>query len=169
MAAFHLDVSSLNPPPTWRGQNDYGDSACLEILLKDQILICSNENLEACAFRGIQQVAVFELRPTSLIRCADPVIGEQPAQRNWSAVVEKHSHYTGASALRAACSSTCFTCSIVTPGNHSTNCDAAAPSSRFAKSAAIGTRVPRNSHAPLTRSGSRSAAGHVDQSIMKRG
>lgn len=29
------------------------------------------------------------------------------------------------------------------------------------------TRVPRNNQAPLTRSGSRSTAGQVDQSIMK--
>jgi hypothetical protein len=30
----------------------------------------------------------------------------------------------------------------------------------------MGTRVPRNTHAPLTRLGSHSAAEHVDQSIM---
>ena len=74
--------------------------------------------------------------------------------------------YAGAKALRAACSSTARTCSMVTPGNHSTNCDASAPSSRFSKRAATGTRVPRNTQAPLTRSGSRSTAGQVGQSIM---
>src|SRR4249919_3465018 len=57
---------------------------------------------------------------------------------------------------------------MVTPGNHSTNCDTSAPSSRFSKSAATDTRVPRNTHAPLTRSGSRSTAGQVDQSIMRQ-
>jgi hypothetical protein len=70
-------------------------------------------------------------------------------------------------ALRAACSKTARACSSVTPGNHSTNCDTGAPSSRFSKSAATGTRVPRNTHAPLTRSGSRSTAGQDDQSIMR--
>src|SRR5438132_14388967 len=58
------------------------------------------------------------------------------------------------------------TCSNVTPGNHFTNSVAEAPSSRFSKSAATGIRVPRNTHAPLTRSGSRSTAGQDDQSIM---
>ena len=74
--------------------------------------------------------------------------------------------YTGAKALRAACSRTARACSRDTPGNHSTNCDTCAPSSRFSNSAAIGTRVPRNTQAPLTRSGSRSTAGQEDQSIM---
>lgn len=55
---------------------------------------------------------------------------------------------------------------MVTPGNHSTNCDTSAPSSRFSNNAATGTRVPRNTHAPLTRSGSRSTAGQDDQSII---
>ncbi len=72
----------------------------------------------------------------------------------------------GARELRFAWSSTARTCSSVTPGNHSTNCDAKAPSSRFSNSAATGTRVPRNTHAPLTRSGSRSTAAQVDQSII---
>lgn len=41
-----------------------------------------------------------------------------------------------------------------------------APSSRFSKRAEMGTRVPRNTQAPLTTWGSRSAAEHVDQSII---
>jgi hypothetical protein len=72
---------------------------------------------------------------------------------------------TGASALRAACSSTARACSGVTPGNHSTNWATRVPSSRFSNSAAPGTRVPRNTQAPPTRSGSRPTAGQVDQSI----
>src|SRR6266705_1724264 len=73
----------------------------------------------------------------------------------------------GVNALLAACSKTARTCSGATPGNHSTNCAVEAPSSRFSKRAATGTRVPRNIHAPLTRSGSRSTAGQEDQSIMR--
>ena len=71
-----------------------------------------------------------------------------------------------ANALRAACSSTVRACSMLTPGNHSTNWWTEASSSRFSNRAATGTRVPRKSHAPLTRAGSRSTAGQVDQSIM---
>jgi hypothetical protein len=72
-----------------------------------------------------------------------------------------------ASALRAECSSTVRACSSETPGNHSTNWSTCAPSSRFSNSAAIGTRVPRNTQAPLTSSGSRSTAPQLDQSIIK--
>src|SRR5256885_14157768 len=38
------------------------------------------------------------------------------------------------------------------------------PSSRFSNIVATGSRVPRNTHAPLTLPGTLSTAGHVDQS-----
>src|SRR5215831_16094057 len=41
--------------------------------------------------------------------------------------------------------------------------------SRFSNSALTGTRVPRNTQAPLTRSGSRSTEGQEDQSSMVKG
>src|SRR6202042_472480 len=37
---------------------------------------------------------------------------------------------------------------------------------KFSKIAATGTRVPRNTHAPLTLPGVLSTAGHCDQSIV---
>lgn len=74
--------------------------------------------------------------------------------------------YAAARALRATCSSTSRACCKVTPGKISANWLTGIPSSRFSKSAATGTRVPRNTQAPLTRSGSRSTAVQVDQSIM---
>ena len=42
----------------------------------------------------------------------------------------------------------------------------ASPPSRFSKRALTGTRVPRNSQAPLTLSGSRSTTEQLDQSNM---
>jgi len=48
------------------------------------------------------------------------------------------------------------------PGKSSTD----APSSIFSNNARTGTRVPRKTHAPLTRWGSRSTAEHCDQSSM---
>src|SRR3989304_10426867 len=56
---------------------------------------------------------------------------------------------------------------MVMPGNHSMTCGIEAPFSRFSNSAATGTRVPRNTQAPETRSGSRSTAEQVDQSIIE--
>lgn len=58
-------------------------------------------------------------------------------------------------------------CSRVTPGNHSRNWSTVAPPSRFAKSAATGTRVPLKTHAPLTLPGTRSTAEHSVQSNMR--
>lgn len=57
-----------------------------------------------------------------------------------------------------------MTCSLVTPGNQSTKSSTLAPASMFSKSAVTGTRVPRNTQAPLTRSGAHSTAKHVVQS-----
>ncbi len=64
-------------------------------------------------------------------------------------VFEQNLHYAGASALRAACSRTARAYARLPTGNHSTNWLINAPSSRFSKSAATGTRVPRKSQAPL--------------------
>ena len=46
-------------------------------------------------------------------------------------------------------SSTSRLCSIVTPGKISPNCVSDTPSSRFAKRAATGIRVPQNTQAPV--------------------
>jgi hypothetical protein len=71
-----------------------------------------------------------------------------------------------AKALRAACSNTARACSRVMPGNSSTNSPTGTSSSTFSKRAAMGTREPRKTQAPLTRSGSRSTTAQLDQSIM---
>ncbi len=71
-----------------------------------------------------------------------------------------------ANELLATCSKTERTCAKETPGNSWTNSPTGTPSSRFSKSAATGTRDPRNSQAPLTRSASRSTSGQLDHSIM---
>src|SRR5438093_451163 len=70
------------------------------------------------------------------------------------------------SRLCSASRSTSSTCSRDTPGNHSRNSSIRAPLSRFSKSAFTDTRVPLNSHAPLTFPGVRSTAGHWLQSSM---
>src|SRR5436190_16967557 len=65
-----------------------------------------------------------------------------------------------------AYSRTASACSLVTPGNHARKSETVAPPSRFSKRATTGTRVPLKTHEPLTLSGSRSTAGHEDQSNM---
>src|SRR5258706_14573961 len=86
---------------------------------------------------------------------------------NWRALIKQDPHATASvSRLAAVCSRTVSTWALVTPGNHSRKSSTVAPSARFSKSARTGTRVPRNTQAPLTMLGERSTAEHVLQSII---
>jgi len=67
---------------------------------------------------------------------------------------------------RASWSRTAAICARVTPGNQAKNWSTVAPSRRFSKSAVTGTRVPRKTQAPPTRSGSRSISSNLPQSCM---
>ena len=60
-------------------------------------------------------------------------------------------------------SRTTCTCCASTPSNQSRNSSVDAPALRFSKSADTGTRVPRNTQAPLTLSGWRSTASQSSQ------
>src|SRR5438067_2061056 len=68
----------------------------------------------------------------------------------------------------ASVSRTASTCDRSTPGNQARNSSMEAPSLRFSKRAATGTRVPRKTHAPLARSGCRSTASQFSQVRMTR-
>src|ERR1700730_7749783 len=74
--------------------------------------------------------------------------------------------------LRSANSRTASTCSRFTPGNHRRKSSTPAPSSRFSKRAFTGTRVPLNSHTPLTFPGTRNgvirAGVRTDSMIGRR-
>ena len=63
-------------------------------------------------------------------------------------------------------SSTVRICALSTPWNKSMKSSMVIPSARFAKREVIGSRVPLNTHAPLTFLGSRSTASHVSQIDM---
>jgi len=71
--------------------------------------------------------------------------------------------------LCSACFRTASTCSRLTPGNQSRKSSTRAPSSRFAKRACTGTRVPLKTQAPLTFPGVRSTTGHWFQSSTRKG
>ena len=73
---------------------------------------------------------------------------------------------TAPSAASISWSRTTRSCSLSTPGNNSRNWSIVAPSRRFSNRADTGTRVPRNTRAPLTFSGSRSTAGQAFQVVM---
>src|SRR6266581_356978 len=97
--------------------------------------------------------------PTALYN----VSREVAPQRDWSALIEEDLHRRGERAASASVSRTASTCDRSTPGNQARNSSMDAPSLRFSKSAATGTRVPRKTHAPLTLSECRSTASQFSQ------
>ena len=155
-----------NAGPTGRRQDDDRDPSGGQILLIAQVEVGRDEHLERRVVGRREQVPVPQLRAAALVAASTTC--PTRTRRSGAGVPWSNRTRTQAAvkALRAACSSTARTCWRVTPGNHSTNSCVAASSSRFSNNAATGTRVPRNSHAPLYRSESRSTAGHEDQSII---
>ena len=63
----HRSVRTLNPRPTGRGKNDNCDTPELKILLVFEIRIGCDENRVAFLLRRIEQLAVLELGPATLI------------------------------------------------------------------------------------------------------
>lgn len=129
-----------------------------------QVLVRRDTCFEATALCPREELAILERRPAHRRRGRDLMFVEMPLDRRSRTSIEQQFHY-GAFALCAACSRTALTCESATPGNHSTKSVTCAPSSRFRKRAETGTRLPRNTQAPLTRAGSRSTSEHEDQSI----
>jgi len=107
-------------------------------ITQNQIFICFSK-----------RVASELGEPTALYN----VSREVALQRDRSALIEEDLHRRGERAASASVSRTASTCDRSTPGNQARNSSMDAPSLRFSKSAAIGTRVPRKTHAPPTRSG----------------
>ena len=123
-----------------------------------KILIRRHQELVSIRLRTVEQRTVAKVRPTPLESGIHRVSRKMPAEGRRHALVEQDSQATESFKSRVSWSSTCSTCERSTPGNHSRNCSMVAPSLRFSKSAATGTRVPQNTQAPLTFSGSRSTA-----------
>jgi hypothetical protein len=142
----------LNLPPIRGGQHENCQLSRAEILLVLEILIRGYKDLEA-SFGRPQQIAVFQIGPAQLERGGNFVGCKRTAQRCGRALIEEDG--------------TAKVCSRATPGNHSRNWSTVAPPSRFSKSAETGTRVPLNTHAPLTLPGTRSTAEHWVQSNMR--
>ena len=120
-------------------------------ITQNQIFICFSK-----------RVASELGEPTALYN----VSREVALQRDRSALIEEDLHRRGERAASASVSRTASTCDRSTPGNQARNSSMDAPSLRFSKSAAIGTRVPRKTHAPPTRSGCRSTASQFSQVLI---
>ena len=155
--------------PTGGWQNHDSNAVARQVLLILEILIGRYQNLESLLLGSAQQIAVLLRAPSFLKDSEDRVMREVSAQRNRRALIKENPHGSQRASgwrLRWACSSTASTCPRVTPGNQARNSSMRAPLSRFSNRAVTGTRVPRNTQAPLTLPVARSTTEQDDQSNM---
>ena len=157
----------LNTGPRRSQQDDDCQFPVYEVLLMAEILIRRDQELVAVFLRAVEQLPVAQARPASFEGRVNLVPPQVPAEGCRRTLVEQDPQAADTCRSRRSWSRTLSACQRSTPGNQSRNCSTVAPSLRFSNSAATGTRVPRNTHAPLTLSGSRSMAGHVFQLAIR--
>lgn len=144
-----------------------------------ELLVCGHQHFVASSFSAIEKFAVVEVGPAEFESGIDLVIVQMPPERRRRALVEQDSHAGGDVATspderggsasandRTSKSRTALTLGAATPGNQSRNWSIDAPSLMFSNSVATGTRVPRNTQAPLSLPGCRSTAEHLRQSVI---
>jgi hypothetical protein len=155
----------------WNQENRQPSSA--EVLLITDAAIGGDEQIEQ-RFCQSQQITVIKVRPAHFEGSGDFVFTQEQPHRTRRAVVQEDLHAetasfgerTAARVSWARKSRNPTTCSRLTPSNQSTNSSTVAPLLRFDKSASTGTRVPRNTQAPLSFPGRLSTIGHFDRSII---
>ncbi len=127
------------------------------------VLIGRNHQFVPVLLSGVEQRSVLQVRPAKLECGIYNMAHEVPSERCRRALIEEDFHETVELAANASASSTASTWERSTPGNQERNSLMEAPSLKFSKSAATGTRVPRNTHAPLTVPGCCSTASQLFQ------
>lgn len=162
----HISAKA-NPGPRCRHQHQNRQLPVCQILLIAEALIRSDQELVSIVFGSIQEGAIPQLRPSTFEGRFHNVLRQMTPQRYRSSLIEQDLHEATVSANAwSSWSRTVSTFHRSTPGNHSRNWSIDAPALRFSKRAETGTRVSLNTHAPLTRSGSRSTAGQASQFAM---
>jgi hypothetical protein len=101
-------------------ENHYGQRKCRKVLLKLDVLVHREKDIELLA-RLRQQNTVAQSRPAHFIGRADLVSSQQAYETSRNTVIQQHPHWlwTSSSRCRPADSSTDFVCSRVTPGKSS--------------------------------------------------
>ena len=131
-----------------------------------QVLIRRDQELIALCLSVVEQFTVPKVRPSQFKCSIDGVFRKMRAKGRWCSLIEQYLQATESFRPLVSWSITLSTCHRSTPGNQSRNCSIVAPSLRFSKSAATGTLVLRNTHAPPTFSRSRSTAGQLAHVLM---
>ena len=160
--------------PVLLQHDQQGDAASHKRLLIPDVLVRRNQHIETGGFGFLDQIAVFKILPAQFGSESNLMKGKLNAQRGGNTVIEENLHraagktgtFSGNRECTAAKVRTALTREASTPGNHSTNSCKVAPLARFSNSELIGSRVPLNTHAPLSLPGTLSTAEHCDQSII---
>ena len=138
-----------------------------KILLVVKLLVGSDDELVSMFIGSIQQFPIEEPGPTHLKGGVHCVSCQVPSKGDGGSLVEQdQQELIGFPSELTSWARTASTLQPSTPGNHSRNCPTVAPSLRFSNRADTGTRVSRNTQAPLTLSGSRSIAEHCSQFVI---
>ena len=115
-----------------------------------QVLIGCDKRIVTGSFGSLEQIPILQCGPSEFSGSFNNVIDQVTTQQVWNTLIKNQVHATDSSSARASKSKTASICSRVTLGNHSITSSMLAPSRRFSNKARMGTRVPRNTHAPLT-------------------
>jgi hypothetical protein len=119
----------IGKPVRLRLKHNDGDREAIQILLKGQVSIHSDEHVEVFRSKR-QQRAILDRRPTHLTGRFDVVADNVAREPPIDTFVEKHL-YDAASIIRSfACSRKAMTCSRVTDGNPSRKSSIDSPASR---------------------------------------
>jgi len=116
-----------------RTKDDNGDGELRYVLLKRQVAIDREENVETILGKS-QKVTVGLSCPASLRNSADLVTGEFPREAPVYALVEQYPHVAEATTRAFASSRKAMTCSRFTVGNPSRNASIDSPPSRYSMS-----------------------------------
>ena len=143
--------------PCSRAKNEDSQLKCSESMRRWQGRVASDGIPLIPAFsrqgrRGKREGRIDRVTPRDVC----PAVSECLGRTGFSQARQTDSDFNSWS--RTTC-----TCCASTPSNQSRNSSVDAPALRFSKSADTGTRVPRNTQAPLTLSGWRSTASQSSQ------
>lgn len=84
--------SGFYPRPTRRTENHDGNRAFSQVLLVLQIRIGSDQHLEPCNFGDLNEFAIAERRPSSLVRGLNFVLWQELAKWRRCALIEQDLH-----------------------------------------------------------------------------
>jgi hypothetical protein len=119
----------IDKPIRSRTENQYRDLEAWKILLKRQVPVNGNENIELLFGKGME-VAVANRRPSHFRGGLHGVTGKLPRQPAVNTLVEENPHEAEATIRAFAFSRKAITCSRLTVGNPSRKSSMVSPPSR---------------------------------------